>query len=98
MSYAVANLLVTVIDLYWWVLLASVVISWLVAFDVLNMRSNAAYQIWKVINALTDPLLAPIRNILPPLGGLDMSPLILLLVLQFVRDLIVSSSRSMSLG
>ncbi len=98
MSYAVVKLLVTIIDLYWWVLLISVVMSWLVAFDVLNMRSNAAYQIWKGVNALTEPLLAPIRNIMPSFGAVDISPLILLLLLQFLRDLIVNSGGAMSLG
>lgn len=98
MSFAVANLLLTVIDIYWWILLATVVMSWLVAFDVLNMRSQAAYNIWKWLNMFTEPVLGPIRNIVPAMGGLDMSPLILLLLLQFLRDLIVGGSRGMSLG
>ncbi|MCX7900630.1 MAG: YggT family protein, partial [Methylocystis sp.] len=68
--------------------------------DVLNMRSNAAYQIWNFVNSLTEPLLAPIRNVIPAMGALDISPLILLLLLQFLRDLIIGSLRggAMSLG
>lgn len=97
MSYAVVNLLTTVIDIYWWVLLVAVVMSWLIAFDVINMRSQVVYSIWKGVNALTEPLLGPIRNLLPSVGGLDISPLILLLVLQFLRDLIVSSASSIAL-
>lgn len=91
MNYAVANLLLTVIDLYWWVVIISVVMSWLVAFDVLNTRSQAAQTIWRAVDALTEPLLAPIRSVLPAIGGLDMSPLILLLGIQFLRDLIARS-------
>lgn len=91
MNYAVANLLLTVIDLYWWVVIISVAFSWLVAFDVLNTRSQAAQTIWRMVDALTEPLLAPIRSVLPAIGGLDMSPLILLLGLQFLRDLIARS-------
>lgn len=91
MNYAVANLLLTVIDLYWWVVIVSVVLSWLVAFDVLNTRSQAAQTIWRAVDALTEPLLRPIRSVLPAFGGLDMSPLILLLGLQFLRDLIARS-------
>jgi YggT family protein len=91
MSYAIANLLLTVIDLYWWVVIISVILSWLVAFDVLNTRSQAAQTVWRVVDTLTEPLLRPIRNVLPAVGGLDLSPLILLLGLQFLRDLIARS-------
>jgi YggT family protein len=88
MSYAVANLLITVIDLYWWVLIVSVILSWLAAFDVINMRSQAAQTIWRAVDALTEPVLRPIRSVVPAFGGLDISPLILLLGLQFLRDVI----------
>lgn len=91
MSYAVANLLLTILDLYWWVVIISVILSWLVAFDVLNTRSQAAQTIWRAVDTLTEPLLRPIRNVLPAVGGLDLSPLILLLGLQFLRDLIARS-------
>jgi YggT family protein len=92
MSYAVVNLLLTVIDLYWWVVIVSVILSWLVAFDVLNTRSQAAQTIWRAVDSLTEPLLRPIRSVLPAVGGLDLSPLLLLLGLQFLRDLIARSA------
>ena len=91
MSYAVANLLLTILDLYWWVVIISVILSWLVAFDVLNTRSQAAQTIWRAVDALTEPLLRPIRNVLPGVGGLDLSPLILLLGIQFLQNLISHS-------
>jgi YggT family protein len=91
MSYAVANLLLTVLDLYWWVVIISVILSWLVAFDVLNTRSQAAQTIWRAVDTLTEPLLRPIRNVLPAVGGLDLSPLILLLGIQFLQNLISHS-------
>ncbi len=98
MSYAVVNLLLTVLDLYWWVVIVSVILSWLVAFDVLNTRSQAAQTIWRTVDALTEPLLRPIRTVLPAVGGLDLSPLILLLGLQFLRDLIARSANSVAFG
>lgn len=98
MSYAVVKLLLTIIDIYWWILLATVVMSWLIAFDVVNMRSSAAYSIWKWLNIVTEPLLGPIRAVLPSVGGLDISPLILLLVMQFLRDLIASSAGALAFG
>jgi YggT family protein len=88
MQYAVVNLLLTIIDLYWWVVIAMAVMSWLIAFDVVNTRSQAVYSIWNALNALTEPVLRPIRNVLPSFGGLDISPVVLLLALSFLKDLI----------
>lgn len=98
MSYAMVKLLLTIIDIYWWILLATVIVSWLTAFDVINMRSNVAYSIWKWLNAMTEPLLGPIRSVLPSVGGLDISPLILLLLMQFLRDLIANSAGAYAFG
>ena len=91
MQYAVVNLLLTVIDLYWWVVIAMAVMSWLVAFDVVNTRSRAVYSIWSALNALTEPVLRPIRNFLPSFGGVDISPVILLIFLSFLENLIKGS-------
>jgi YggT family protein len=91
MRYAVLELILTVIDLYWWVVIASFVISWLIAFDVINTRSQAVYSIRRALAALTEPLYEPIRRFLPTMGGLDFSPMIVLLGLQFVRSAIAHS-------
>ncbi|HMR29724.1 MAG TPA: YggT family protein [Geminicoccaceae bacterium] len=85
--YAVYNLLNTVISIYIWILIASVVLSWLVAFNVINSRNRVVYTIGDFLHRLTEPLLRPIRNVLPNMGGLDISPVILILALYFVRDL-----------
>lgn len=85
--YAIYNLLNTVIGIYIWILIASVVLSWLVAFNVINSRNQVVYTIGDFLHRLTEPLLRPIRNILPNMGGLDISPVILILLLYFVRDL-----------
>lgn len=88
MSYAVIKLLVTIIDLYWYLVIGMAIMSWLIAFDVINMRSSGAYSLWNMLNNLTEPALRPIRNVLPNFGGVDISPVILLLLLQFLRDLV----------
>lgn len=69
------------------VLIVSAVMSWLIAFNVLNTRNQAVYAIWDTLNRVTEPLLAPIRRILPNLGGVDISPIILILGLQFLNIL-----------
>ena len=88
MSYAVIKLLVTIIDLYWYIVIGMAIMSWLIAFDVVNLRSSGAYSLCNALNNLTEPLLRPIRSILPSFGGVDISPVILLLLLQFLRDLV----------
>ena len=78
-------LILTVLDLYFWVILATVVLSWLVAFNVINGSNPYVRQIGNALRRLTEPLLGPIRRMLPDLGAIDVSPIVLLLLLQFIR-------------
>ncbi len=84
---ALYNLINTVINIYIWVLIAQVVLSWLVAFNVINTRNRVVYLIGDFLHRLTEPVLRPIRSLLPNMGGLDISPMVLILALYFVRDL-----------
>ena len=63
----------------------SIILSWLINFNVINGHNQFVATVWRMANALTEPFLRPIRRFLPPLGGLDLSPLVLLLLIQFVR-------------
>ena len=81
-------LLDTVIGLYIWVLIASAVLSWLVAFNVINTRNRFVYLIGDFLHRVTEPALRPIRRVLPNLGGVDLSPLVLILLLLFVRQVL----------
>jgi YggT family protein len=81
-------LLDTLITLYVYVLIASAILSWLVAFNVVNVRNPIVAQIGDVLYRITEPALRPIRNILPNLGGIDISPIILILGLFFIRNLL----------
>ena len=78
----------TVIELYIWVIIAEVVISWLIAFNVINTRNSFVAQVREFLWRVTDPALRPIRNVLPNLGGIDISPLVLILLLVFLRRLL----------
>jgi YggT family protein len=86
---AIVWLIVTVIDLYFWVIIAAAILSWLVAFNVVNPRNQAVAMIGETLFRLTEPALAPIRRFLPNLGGIDISPVILLLLLGFLKHLIL---------
>ena len=77
----------TVVQLFIYVLIASAVLSWLVAFNVVNTRNRAVYVIGDFLYRVTEPVLAPLRRILPNLGGLDLSPIIVILIIFFIRNL-----------
>jgi YggT family protein len=78
----------TIITLYIWILIASAVLSWLVAFNVVNTRNPIVHSVANFLYQLTEPVLRPIRNILPNLGGIDVSPVVLVIGLLFIRQLI----------
>jgi YggT family protein len=84
-----ANLIGTVITLYIWVLIATAILSWLTAFGIVNRHNQVVNGVGRFCYALTEPVLRPIRRIIPLIGGVDLSPLILILLLFFVRDEIV---------
>lgn len=75
----------TLITLYIWILIANAVLSWLVAFNVVNPHNNIVRTIGETLYRLTEPALRPIRSFLPSLGGLDISPVILIIILLFLE-------------
>jgi YggT family protein len=77
-----------VIGFYWIVIIAAVVVSWLVAFGVLNTYNPYARAVIRALDALTEPVFRRVRRFVPPLGGLDLSPLIVLLVLYALQYLV----------
>ena len=85
--YSVLMLIDRIIDIYVWVIILSAVLSWLVAFDIINMRNRFVYLVGDALNRITEPVYRPLRRFLPDIGGLDLSPLILILGLWFLRDL-----------
>jgi len=89
LTVTIVELIATVIDLYIWVLIISAVMSWLVAFGVINTNNRFVYTVMDVLWRLTEPVLRPIRRMLPNLGGIDISPVILILLLYFVRNLLM---------
>jgi YggT family protein len=82
-------LILTIIDLYIWLLIASAVLSWLIAFNVINTRNQLVANIAEFLYRITEPVLRPIRGMLPNLGGIDVSPVILIILLLFLKQLIV---------
>jgi YggT family protein len=85
--YAFLNLVDTVIRIYIWLLIIQAVLSWLIAFGVVNRHNRIVGTIEDFLWRITEPALRPLRRILPNLGGIDISPIILILLLYFIRNL-----------
>ncbi|WP_232302700.1 YggT family protein [Elstera litoralis] len=83
-----AWLISTAINLLFWVILIQAILSWLMAFNVVNTRNPVVATIWDLTNRLTNPLLRPIRAVLPSFNGVDLSPLVLLILLQFFERIL----------
>ncbi len=83
------SLIHTILEILIWILIASAVLSWLVAFNVINTRNRVVYMIGDFLHRVTEPLLRPVRNILPNLGGIDLSPIVVILLLVFAQNLLV---------
>ena len=86
---AVLDVILLVLKMYTYVIIAVALMSWLIAFNVINLYNNFVRSIWNGLNALTEPVLRPIRNMLPNFNGLDLSPLVLLLLIFLLQDIII---------
>ena len=85
MGYAIVWLVNTILQLMTWAIILSAILSWLFAFDVINHRNRFVNQIASLLDAITGPILAPFRRIIPPLGGIDISPVVAILAIQFLQ-------------
>ncbi len=88
---ALIQTVVLALDLYWWIIIASAVFSWLYAFNVVNPRNQIVSTIGNFLFRVTEPALRPIRRVLPDLGGIDISPIVLLLVIFFLRQFLITT-------
>jgi YggT family protein len=82
---AILEVISLALTLYTYVVLCMAVLSWLIAFNVVNIHNDLVRSIWNMLDALTTPLLRPIRNFLPNMGGIDISPVILLLIIVLIQ-------------
>jgi YggT family protein len=86
---AVLDIVLLVLQIYIWLLIAAAILSWLVAFNVVNTRNQVVHMIGDMLYRLTEPLLRPIRSMLPHLGGIDISPVILILLILLLENVII---------
>ena len=86
---AVLDVILIVLQLYVWLLIASAVLSWLIAFNVVNMRNGFVAAVADFLYRITEPLLRPIRSFMPNLSGIDLSPIVLILIIFLIERIIL---------
>ena len=84
----ILEVILILLDIYWWVLLATIILSWLIAFNIINTRNDFVNQVWRALNSLTEPLLRPIRRFMPKFSGIDISPIILFILIYVIQRVI----------
>ena len=83
------NFIAMVIGLYIWVIIIAAVLSWLIAFNVVNTNNRFVYTVTDFLYRITEPAIAPVRRFIPNLGGIDISPVVVILLLIFLRDVVL---------
>ena len=86
---AIGEILILLLNVAFFIMIVHIVFSWLITFQVLNMRQPLVAQIWDGLNRLLEPVYRPIRNFLPNTGGLDLAPLVAFLIVIILRDILV---------
>ena len=88
----IAALLIQVLEIYKWIVIAAVIVSWLTAFNVINQHNNFVRTLLRILIALTEPVFRPIRKVIPSIGGLDLSPIIVFVIIWFLQYTITWAS------
>jgi YggT family protein len=92
---AIAQILLNVL---WWILIVQVVLSWLIAFNVINMQSDFVRSIWQGLQTLTEPIYRPIRRMLPDFGNLDLSPMVVLILVLILDTILTRLAANIATG
>jgi YggT family protein len=87
------NMLIDIIyillNVVWWIIVIQAIMSWLIAFNVINTYNDFVSQIWQALDKMTRPIYAPIRRIMPDFGALDLSPMVVLLILFILMNVVL---------
>jgi YggT family protein len=83
------DILEVLLHVLWWIIVVQAVMSWLIAFNIINTWNDTVRAIWNALQRITDPIYRPIRRILPDFGGLDLSPLVVLLIIYILMTIVL---------
>jgi YggT family protein len=86
------QILLLILDVVWWIVIAHVIMSWLINFNVLNRSQPLVWQIWTGLERILEPIYRPIRSVMPNMGGLDLSPIVLIVGLYALRIVLINNA------
>lgn len=89
---SILQILLLILDIAQWIILIHIIMSWLINFQVLNLRQPLVSQIWEALNRLLEPLYSRVRSILPNLGGVDLAPLVVLVAIYALRIVLINNA------
>ena len=92
MLISIVQILYILLNLFWWIIIIQAVMSWLIAFNVINTHNDFVRSVWQALDRITEPVYRPIRRILPDFGALDLSPLVVLLLLYILMNVILPNA------
>lgn len=93
----IIQILLYLLTIVWWIIIIQAVLSWLIAFNVINTHNDFVRNVWTTLERITDPIYRPIRRILPDFGALDLSPIVVLIIIQ-VLDIALRNQISYSIA
>ncbi len=88
MLSAIGNLLILLLDVFFWIIVIQVVLSWLIAFDVINLRNAQGQNLIRLLNKITDPVFGPLRRFIPAIAGIDITPIIVIFGIYLLKNVI----------
>lgn len=90
MSFAIGQLLIFLLNVCFWIIIIQVVLSWLITFEVINIRNQQAANFVRLIDRITAPVFTPLRKVVPPIAGIDITPIIVIFVIMLLKSLVAS--------
>ena len=87
--FPVFQILFILLNIVWWIIVIQAILSWLIAFNVINTHNDFVRSIWQALDKMTRPLYAPIRKVMPDFGALDLSPMVVLLLLYILQTVVL---------
>lgn len=88
---AILQIVQVLLTVVWWIIVVQAIMSWLIAFNVINTHNDLVRSVWNALGVMTEPLYRPIRKIMPDFGALDLSPLVVLLVIYILQTIVIPS-------
>ncbi|MBO9621872.1 MAG: YggT family protein [Sphingomonas sp.] len=94
----ILDILQVLLNVIWWIIIVQAIMSWLIAFNVINTYNEFVGSVWRALKVITDPLYRPIRRILPDFGGLDLSPMVVLVILLVIQQAVMPALYRTAMG